>query len=106
MIHWRVKGLSCETNNQPNVLYHFKKLRVGLALYNMLKPPVIHYLPFQGGSFVVVICVRVSVTFHLTCVNIILLGYGLLIGLLFGHSCSCFLCNLTICYFSYFPFWF
>ena len=32
--------------------------------------------------------VRVSVTFHLTCVHIILGLFGLLSGHLFGNSCS------------------
>ena len=37
----------------------------------MLKSPVIHYRPFQGGSSVVVFGVTVFVTFHLMCVYII-----------------------------------
>ena len=44
-------------------------------------PPVIHYRPFQGGSSVVIyaVCfgVRVSVTFHLTCVHTILVRFRL-----------------------------
>ena len=54
--------------------------------------PVIHYGPFQGGSSVVfllhVFGVSVSVTFHLTCVHIILVRFRLLSGHLLRNSCS------------------
>ena len=53
--------------------------------------------------------VRCSVTFHLTCVHIILVRFRLMSGHLLGNSCSfgkpyAFSCILTICIFSYFPF--
>ena len=35
-----------------------------------------------------------------------LVRFGLLSGHLLGNSCSITLCMLTICNFSYFPFWF
>ena len=46
-------------------------------------PLVIHYWPFQCGSSVAVLCrlffgIRASVTFHRTCVHIILVQSGLL----------------------------
>ena len=45
------------------------------AIKHVKVSPVIHYLLFLGGSFVVVLCclfyVRVFVTFHLMCVHII-----------------------------------
>ena len=59
-----------------------------------------------------VVGVRVSVTFHLMFVHIILVRSRLLSGHLFGKSCLltrltiCSLCILTIGNFSYFPFWF
>ena len=56
MILWRGRGLSYETNNQINVVYHFKNLGWGCARKTSLSPPVNHYSPFQGGSFVVVLC--------------------------------------------------
>ena len=59
VIYWRVRGLSCEPNNQLNVLYH---------------PPVIHYYRSKAvvllWYFVTCFGLRVSVTFHLTCVYI------------------------------------
>ena len=33
--------------------------------------PVMHYLAFESGSCVVVLCVRISVTFHLMFVRIV-----------------------------------
>ena len=53
--------------------------------------------------------VRVSVTFHLTCVHIILVRFRLLSGHLLGNSCSLvgqYVYIFTICNISYFPFWF
>ena len=35
MIHWRVRGLSCEPNNQLNVLYHFRNWGWGCARKTM-----------------------------------------------------------------------
>ena len=55
---------------------------------------------------------RFSVTFHLMFVHIILVRFRLLSDHLLGKSCMltrltiCSLCILTICYFSYFPFWY
>ena len=54
--------------------------------------------------------VRVSVTFHLTCVHIILVRFRLLSGHLLGNSFSlgrayALFRILTICNISYFPFW-
>ena len=53
MIHLRM--LSCEPNNQLNVLCSETEGDVG-AVNHVQVPPVIHYLPFQGGSSVVVLC--------------------------------------------------
>ena len=58
-----------------------------------------------------VLGVRVSVTFHLTCVHIILGRIRLLSDHLLGNSCSLgwpyvLFCILTICSISYFPIWF
>ena len=64
------------------------------------------------ASLLHVFGVRVSVTFHLTCVHIILVRFGLLSGHHLGndaHSVDhnlCSFCTLTVCNFSYFPFWF
>ena len=56
-----------------------QKLRVRLAPYR----------PFQGGSFVVVLCYLFLVSeFHLTCVHIILARFRLLSGHLLGNICS------------------
>ena len=61
---------------------------------------VIHYWSFQGGNFVVVLC-------SLFMVSEFRVAFGLLSGHLLGNSCSLgSLCILTICNFSYFPFWF
>ena len=66
------------------------------------------FINSQGGSSVVFLyClyfgVRVSVTFHLVCVHIILVWFRLLSGHLLENSCSLdVLCILTICNFSYF----
>ena len=43
---------------------------------------------FRCGTLLPVFGVRVSVTFHLTCVNIILVWFGLLRGHLLGNRCS------------------
>ena len=51
----------------------------------MIKAPVIHYCPFQGGSSVVVLCCLFWV---LSYVNIILVRFGLLSGHLLRKSCS------------------
>ena len=54
--------------------------------------------------------VTVSVTFHLTCVRIFLIQFGLLSGHLLEELLSrltvCSLCVLTICNSSNFLFWF
>ena len=60
------------------------------------------------GSLLPVFGVRVSVTFHLTCVNIIFVRFGLLSGNLLKKLLTrltiCSLCILIMCNFNYFPF--
>ena len=56
-------------------------------------------------------CVRVSVTLHLMYVHIIFSSVKVTEWSSFGKELltrltTCSLCTLTICYFSYFPFWF
>ena len=50
---------------------------------NLLRSKAVVMLWFSVACF----CVRVSVTFHLTCVHI-LVPFGLLSGHLLGNSCS------------------
>ena len=50
--------------------------------------------------YVACFCVRVSVTFHLTYVHIILVRFGLLSGHLLGNSCY------VLFVFGYFPAYF
>ena len=75
----------------------------------MFKPPsVIHYCRFCCGSLLPVFGVRVSGTFHLMCVHIILVRFGLLGGHILGKSCLLgwpyvLFVFFTICNFSYFP---
>ena len=45
-------------------------------------------LRFCRASLFPVFAVRVSVTFHLTCIHIILVRFGLLSGHLLGNSCA------------------
>ena len=63
-IRLRVRGWSCEPNNQLNVC----TTSVTEGEVGSLSPPVIDYRPFQGGGsdVVSVSCfgVRVSVMFH------------------------------------------
>ena len=115
MIHWRVRGLSCEPNNQLNVLYHFRNWGWGWACKIDLSPPVIHYWPFQGGSSVVVLCCLFLVSEFLWCFTLcmfllFLVRFGLLSGHLLGTSCSLgwpyVLCILIICNLSCFQLWF
>ena len=92
MIHWRVRGFSCEPNNQLNILYHFKK-GWGWRRETSLSPPVIHYRPFQGGIFVVVLCYLFLESefrwrFTLSMLILFLVRFRLLSGHLLGNSCS------------------
>ena len=50
-----VRGLSCELNNQLNVLYDFGNSGWGWARKTSSSPQVIHYWPSQGGSSVLVL---------------------------------------------------
>ena len=61
---------------------------------------VVVLLWFSGARF----CVRVSLTVHLMFVHINVVRLRLLSNQHLGKSCS--LCILTICNFSYIPFWF
>ena len=61
---------------------------------------------FCCGSLLPVVGVRVSMTFHLTCVHIIFSSVLVTVWPSFGKSCShrltiCSLCILTICIFSF-----
>ena len=112
---YRVRGLSCEPNNQLNVLYHFRNWGWGWACKIDLSPPVIHYWPFQGGSSVVVLCCLFLVSEFLWCFALcmfllFLVRFGLLSGHLLGTSCSLgwpyVLCILIICNLSCFQLWF
>ena len=62
-------------------------------------------------SFIMMFGVRVSVTFHLMFVHIIFSLVWIAEGPPFGKELLplltiCYLCILTNCNFSYFPFWF
>ena len=81
MLHWRVRELSCEENNQLNVLYHFRNWPVKLV--------VVSLLPVFGD--------RVSVTFHLMFVHIICSSVATFWEELFTRLVICSLCILTIC---------
>ena len=93
MIHWRVRGLLCEPKNKLNVLYHFRNWGWGCARNTSLTLPVIHYWPFQGDSFVMVLSCLVFVSefpgrFTLCVFIIFLVRFGLLSDHLLGNSCS------------------
>ena len=96
----------CTTSETEGEVVHVKLVK---APSNSLLTVPRRY--FCCGFMFFVFGVRVLMTFHLTCVHIILVWFWLLSGHLLGNRCSLgwpyvLFCILTICNISYFPFLF
>ena len=95
--------------NQPDIIETFKSTSRYLDdLLNVENLSISNgLLWFSAACF----GVRISVTFHLMCVHIIFSSVSVAEWSPFGKQLLirltiCSLCILTICYISYFPFWF
>ena len=73
----------CTTSETEGEVVHIKLVQV--PSNSLLTVPM---RKFCCGSLLPVLGVRVSMTFQLTCVHIILVRFGLLSGHLLGNSCS------------------
>ena len=79
---------------QIHVLNHYERKGEDWARKEFLSPPVIYYLPFQVGAFVVVLyCyefVKLVLLFHVSAIHVsnLLLGFiGFRVATCLGKSC-------------------